>query len=155
MKHQKEISQVLSTNYELWITPWYKTTIFYVSLGITATIIISLLSYLIYKLYIKYQSIDTKTIKSLKKLLKLTQKNSIEVKAAYGKLTDILKNYTHKKYDLNAPGITDLEMLKFLKNINEIIYKSQEIKFSLETSTLSSIKKDIEISLNLIYKKNI
>lgn len=155
MKHIKEINEVLGTNYELWITPWYKTSVFYAILIILSIILIPLLLYLIYNLYIKYQSIETRTIKSLKKLLKLTQKNSIEVKLAYGKLTDILKNYTQKKYGLNAPGITDIEMLKFLKNINDLIYRCQEIKFSLKYFTLDNIKKDIETSLSLIYKKNI
>jgi len=152
---------VLNEVYGIWYTPFYKT---YLGIFIISLIIIIFLILLFFTLKKIIPIIFRKTPfkEALYQLNKLKIDNTIFIKQKefYEKITTILKNYIIKVFNIENKGITDSELINFIKiksNIEDIMVI--DIEKLLERANLAKfanknfqefIINDINLVINFI-----
>lgn len=126
--------QDLGEVYDIWYTPWWRTTWGYGILALSGLICV-LCIFWVFKKYMPKKE-EKPEIKAYKALAKLTHKDFKmfdDYKIAYTQLVSILKIYVQERYNVSALSETDNSFLQILPVekalIEPLVQRAQFIKF--------------------------
>lgn len=160
--------------YGLWYTSFWKTSIGYTIIIISAILVLFFLIWLIKKFVFAQKKLTYSDIarSKLNKLLSLKADNQHEYKEIYSALTNILKNYIQSNYRyiqgnyrIIKQGITDMEMVEELNTaisdeklsliIKNIVEHAQAVKFAHQDIIKQQAQDDIVNALLFIDQTSI
>lgn len=139
--------------YGTWHTPWWQTTIFFISVLIIFSLFLCYLLWISLKKWRDKRRQLTPWDRALFATDSLTKKSDyLEPKEFYSQLTAILRSYIAERYTCEIEGITDEELLIFLKTtefpapllttISKIFERAVASKFSARSLIPKSVLRD-------------
>jgi len=148
--------------------PFWQTKIFYI---ILAVIFVLIFAGIIYKLVKKYKNKkskeqpDSRALRELEELKKLLLQEKISHKNFYLNLTNIIKNYLFGRFGYDLFGLTDQELVKFLKDknfdtdllesIKNMFLSMEVIKFANASTVKELMEKDLIRCADLVNKTSL
>lgn len=147
--------------YDVWPVYFYQTDLGIIIIVLTFILVLSIITSISFIILKKVRSTPEKIAKrELKKIEQNIKNNDLNLDILYLKLTQILKNYVQKKYQLSE--LTDLELINHLNNITtsedlktliaQLISNAEAAKYAFKKTSEENLKIDINNTLLFINK---
>lgn len=146
--------------YDVWYTPWYKTTYFYIAL----TCIVLGIIYLLYRWYRNRKRVVVKLSpvqKATCMLANIEKKHLNDPSLSYTLLTQTIKIYIQEEYDKSLLGATDDEFINYIltqkfltedlvKDIVTLFEGSNFIKFAGQEAQHEELQRALNLAMTIL-----
>lgn len=148
--------------------PFWQTKFFYIILAVIFLIVFMFIVYIVVKKYKNSRPKELPDKRALRELLELKNlllQDKISHKNFYLNLTCIIKQYLFGRFGYDLFGLTDNELIKFLRDnnfdlgllegIKEMFLSMEVIKFANAQVVKNLMEKDLTICVDLVNKTNL